>query len=163
MDKSKIMWKYALNAVTVWILLLLIGIRLLLHMGYAPYRILTGSMEPVLQTGEVVLIDTDDREIEPGEIIAFWEGTHVVIHRVQEIKSNDTYITKGDANPTIDFNPVDQRELIGSLWIRLGGGTKIWDIFSSNIRYVLLAVLLVLHGILEYRPEKCGGENGNER
>ena len=157
-QKDRWIWKYIIHAVTVWVLIMLLSIRLLPHMGYEPYRILTGSMEPVLEPGEIVLIDTNDRELEPEDIIAFWEGEHVVIHRVQEVEHDGSYVTKGDANPTKDFNPVNQKEVIGSLWIKLGVWTKIWDFLSSKSRYFLIAVLLVFHGIREYCPKNCGGE-----
>ena len=157
-QKNRWIWKYVINTVTVWVLILLLSIRLLPHMGYEPYRILTGSMEPVLELGEIVLIDTRDRELEPEDIIAFWEGEHVVIHRVLEVEFDGTYVTKGDANPTKDFNPVDQNEVIGSLWIKLGVWTKVWDFLSSKLRYLLIAGLLVFHRIRESCPEHCGGE-----
>ncbi len=142
-------WKYVVNGITALVLFLSLAMQAAGWFGYCPYRILTGSMEPALDAGEIVLIDTKDREISAGEILAFSEGDHVVIHRVQNIEASDEYRTKGDANPTEDFDTVKESEIIGTLWIRLGMLTGIWDIFSSDKRYGLIILLILLNGSLE--------------
>ena len=142
-------WKYVVNGITALVLFLSLTIQITDWLGYRPYRILTGSMEPTLEPGEIVLIDTKDREISVGEILAFSEGSQVVIHRVQKMEADGEYRTKGDANPTEDFDTVKEPEIIGTLKIQMGELTSIWDIFSSNRRYCLIAVLILLNGSLE--------------
>ena len=54
------------------------------------------------------------RDLEPGEIIAFYSNGVVVTHRVVENHYfYDELITKGDANEANDIKPVPYRELIG--------------------------------------------------
>lgn len=143
------LWYQIVSGITVVVIVLFLGMQTILLLGYEPYRILTGSMEPTLATGEIVLVDTDDRNANVGEIIAFKIGEHVVIHRVMEVKSNGEYQTKGDANQTEDFNSVETAEMVGTLWMRLGSLTWIWDIFSSGRKYVLVLVLILLNGSKE--------------
>lgn len=157
-QSSVYIWKYVVNGVTAIVLFLFLSMQIMPCLGYEPYRILSGSMEPTLTIGEIVLIDTNDREIDVGEIIAFSEGRHVVIHRVQEMKGSGLYTTKGDANPTADFDAVRQTEVIGTFWLKLGVLTGIWDFFSSNGRYVVILILVLLNGSLETWAGSCEDE-----
>ena len=50
--------------------------------GYVPYVVLSGSMEPVIGTGAVAFINTNDRAVSEGDIIAYSLEDTVVIHRV---------------------------------------------------------------------------------
>ena len=66
----------------------------------------TGSMAPVLGAGMngIVVSPESEEDINVGDIISFWKGKEIVVHRVVEkgVDSLGTYfITKGDRN---DFN-----------------------------------------------------------
>ena len=156
--KAAYIWKYVVNGITALILVLYIGMQMMQWSGYEPYRILTGSMEPTLITGEIVLINTNDRDGDVGDIIAFQLGEHVVIHRIVEIASNGEYKTKGDANPTEDFDTVGDTEMIGTLWMKLGPFKWFWDLFSSRKKYALIVMLVLMHGSAELAADLTGGE-----
>ena len=87
-------------------------------MGYQTYDVVSGSMEPEIPVGSLVLVkDTEPSEILQGDVIAFYSpsgGDAVVTHRVVE---NDAergeFITKGDANEQNDMNPVPYYNLLG--------------------------------------------------
>ena len=149
---------HVVNIATAAVLIVFVWMQAILLLGYEPYRILTGSMEPTLTTGEIVLIDTNNRDADIGEIIAFYIGDHVVIHRVMDVKLNGEYQTKGDANQTEDFGSVEQTEMVGVLWMRLGSLTWIWDLFSSIKKYLLVLVLVVLNGSKEHLSVQTGGD-----
>ncbi len=78
-----------------------------------PFIVLSGSMEPAIPTGSIVLADKNDSEINIGDIIAFHKGDISVTHRVSGIDEDGNYITKGDANETIDLTPVAREQIIG--------------------------------------------------
>lgn len=87
-------------------------------MGYETFDVVTGSMEPVLPVGSMVLVKAaDPKEINEGDIIAFYSATDqgaVVTHRVIENDSaNGQFITKGDANGSNDIKPIPYPNLIG--------------------------------------------------
>lgn len=75
-----------------------------------PATVITGSMTPLLDPGDVVIaIKVDPSEIEVGDVIDFLTPGMRVIHRVIEVQGegdNTTYVTKGDANPSPDSDPV---------------------------------------------------------
>ncbi|MEB3759671.1 MAG: signal peptidase I [Desulfurococcales archaeon] len=64
------------------------------------------SMEPLLHTGDVVLIKKEaPDQINVGDIVVYSSGTKYIIHRVIEIKKIDgkyCYVVKGDNNPMPD-------------------------------------------------------------
>ena len=145
--------KKIMNVLTGMILGIVIVLGLLKGLGYEPYRILTGSMEPTLVVGEVVIINTNDREAKEGDVIAFQMGEHVVIHRVKKLVSEGGYITKGDSNAAEDFQPVSQKEVIGTLWMRLGVFTGFWNLFASKGSKVFLFGLMLLNILTEVHVE----------
>ncbi|MBR1455739.1 MAG: class B sortase [Oscillospiraceae bacterium] len=107
------------NILGTLILLLVIAVCLPLTLprmlGYDVYNVVSGSMAPAIPEGSVVYVqEADPVEIEPGDVIAFWDGATVVTHRVAENHVvMGEFVTKGDANDTEDISPVPYNALIG--------------------------------------------------
>lgn len=80
--------------------------------GWTPVVVTSGSMAPTLDTGDIILI-TDEASIGQRDVIVFDRDGELVVHRVFAVES-DRYITKGDANPTPDVDPVPFDEVVGS-------------------------------------------------
>ncbi|WP_239587617.1 signal peptidase I SipW [Bacillus pakistanensis] len=80
--------------------------------GYQFKTVLSGSMEPSIQTGSVIAVKTveENKRFQKGDIITFInEDDLLITHRVIEVKSNESrisYITKGDNNDGADREPV---------------------------------------------------------
>lgn len=72
--------------------------------GYTPYTVITGSMEPKYHVGCVTYVKPIDfDELKDGDVITFTTGSLTVTHRIVSIdKEKQTVITKGDANNTED-------------------------------------------------------------
>ncbi|HLB28397.1 MAG TPA: signal peptidase I [Dehalococcoidales bacterium] len=81
----------------------------------------SGSMEPVMYTGDVVLIAKLPAEkIKVGDIIEFRKEEKIkVLHRVIEIRVEEgatkRFITKGDNNNDADSDPVIPQNVIGKI------------------------------------------------
>ena len=87
-------------------------------LGYGTYDVVSGSMEPEIPVGSLVLVkETAPEDIAEGDVIAFSSEKDqgvVVTHRVIEINSQEReFITKGDANELRDMNPVPYSNLVG--------------------------------------------------
>lgn len=84
-------------------------------LGYEVYDVVSGSMEPAIPQGSLVLVQrTLWQEIRPGDVIAFESGGSVVTHRVIEIRQQEgEFVTKGDANEQEDIRPTSFFDLIG--------------------------------------------------
>lgn len=82
--------------------------------GYELKTVLSGSMEPNLQTGSIIVVrQTNDAEhYEEGDIVTFQTEERVLVtHRIVEVEGNQ-YITKGDNNDGVDLNPVHELNII---------------------------------------------------
>lgn len=64
--------------------------------GYSFFIVKTGSMEPNINSGELIIIKEQD-EYKENEIITYKENDVYITHRIIEKKDN-SYITKGDLN-----------------------------------------------------------------
>lgn len=88
--------------------------------GYLPLIVLTDSMYPVIESGDLIICHTaEPEEIQVGDVIAFFDpagnGTTIVSHRVTEVTEKDGKIawrTKGDNNNTEDRLAVRQDKLV---------------------------------------------------
>lgn len=85
--------------------------------GNEVYHVVSGSMEPVIPTGSLVYAEpARPEEIAAGDVIAFWSGRSVVVHRVVENKTDAReFVTKGDANAAEDIRAAAYSDLIGSV------------------------------------------------
>ncbi|HEV2814467.1 MAG TPA: signal peptidase I [Solirubrobacteraceae bacterium] len=73
--------------------------------GVTPLTVLTGSMEPALTPGDVVLSKSlAPLDVRPGDVVSFHDpsrGGELVTHRVESMRrtgSQVRFVTKGDAN-----------------------------------------------------------------
>lgn len=104
----------------------LLFVLLIAAMIYIPFRynvryIESGSMEPGIHVGAIVLIDpTAYKEEDPqvGDIAMYQTSTREVIHRIID-ESDDGYIFKGDNNDSEDFAPVPAENIRGELKITI--------------------------------------------
>lgn len=85
---------------------------------FCAYVVLSGSMEPEIPTGSVVVVDGRKKEWNPGDVITYRRGNMVVTHRIVE-KSEEGYCTKGDANTEEDAGIVLEKQVIGNVIVAL--------------------------------------------
>jgi len=85
-----------------------------------PNVIISGSMRPHIDVGDIVIVKSVEAElVEVGDIIQFIELEQQIRinHRVIEIREDDRgqplFVTKGDANNSIDSDPVIVEQLKG--------------------------------------------------
>ena len=87
-----------------------------------PSVVLTGSMEPNIDPGDVILIDkiTAEKEIyrlTAGDVINFDREDITITHRVIEVMydeaGNVSFLTKGDNNHSPDIEPVNPNDING--------------------------------------------------
>lgn len=103
-----------LIAIMVVLVVMLVGVR---PIGYQPYCVLSGSMEPTYHTGSLIYVKkADPQDIKVGDPITFVldENLTVATHRVIEIdEASQHFYTKGDANEYPDASPVHFNNLLG--------------------------------------------------
>lgn len=93
---------------------IMISILLVLFMlglfTYQPIAILSNSMYPTFKRGDVVIYKKEEN-IVCGDIIVFQYQNQIIVHRVVGI--NEYYVTKGDANNSVDYIKVKKEDIKG--------------------------------------------------
>ncbi|WP_049985515.1 signal peptidase I [Halobellus rufus] len=116
------------------------------------FVVLSGSMEPALSPGDVVIVDAS-ASVGVGDVITYRSAGDSVptTHRVVGERDGG-YETKGDANENVDAGLVGPEAIIGEvvLTIPLVGYVILWA--NTPVGYVALVVApLVLLGVSELR------------
>jgi signal peptidase I len=147
----------------LWFIAACVLVTLLpLLFGWQPYVIVTGSMEPGISAGDVVLVSPDPELQEVvGRVVSFEDPArpdNILTHRVLSINEDGTLVTKGDANPTADSVPVPPQSVtgVGRLLIRFVGLPVVWSLtgdWASLLGQLGILVLSVLATILDYEPD----------
>ena len=127
--------------------------------GWQPSVVMTGSMEPRLNPGDVVLsAPASALTVHPGEIILVTNPampSHQLMHRFLHYTPSGDLITKGDANPQADSTPVPPRSVHGLPRLRLPylGLGVLW-LRDHAWRQLSIAVLVILasFGLLNSGP-----------
>ena len=119
-DGKKTRWrvvKYVVFGLVTLVVVTYVG----LMSGLFKYHLLaigSGSMEPNISVGDMILVErTDDyAEMKEGDILVYQHGNVVMVHRlIERAEQNGGYYfkTQGDANESADSWWVNQGEVIG--------------------------------------------------
>lgn len=109
--------------------------------GFRIYRVISGSMQPALQIGDVIIVKKSTNYAE-RDIITYSNGLTTITHRIIAI-NNDEVITKGDANE-VDDKPINKEQIVGKFFFRISNFSLFSIILSKNVIYLIMIFLLVL-------------------
>jgi len=125
--------------------------------GYSISRVVTGSMEPTIHKGAILISKKQDiSTIKVNDVICFRTddkilGRATITHRVINVfttpDGNTVLQTKGDANPTADPSPVSSRQLIGRVIKYTGDNSKMSDVvkfLTGDIGFIACILLPVI-------------------
>lgn len=120
-------------------------------MGYIPFSIQTASMEPTINTGDLIITKKYDGStvLEKGTIISFFsieqEKLIVKTHRIDTVINRNgiiSYVTKGDNNNSIDPTEVAPGDIVS-----VYAGTKcavvgyVLTFLKSQIGFLIFVIL----------------------
>ena len=117
--------------------------------GYAPLIVLTGSMEPEIKSGDLIIVkQIDPEEVKEKDVVAFFDpdgnGTSIVTHRVIEVYEEDGTLyfkTQGDANDTADRLPVSEEDIVGIYLTRIGGAGNVAMFMQTTAGLIVCVVV----------------------
>lgn len=119
----------------------------------------SGSMEPEIPTGSLVVVQPA-ASYGKGDIITFGKDTKTDIpttHRIIAINPDGSFVTKGDANEEQDQNPVARVEVIGKVILSIPGAGYVLDFARTKLGFALLigipAGLVILEELLTIMRE----------
>lgn len=141
--------------------------------GYMSSTVLTGSMEPSLKVGDLLVIKTfNSEEAKVNDIITFKNSNNTLItHRIVDVvdKKNDIFFQiKGDANNISDQDLVPKELVIGSLQFHIPKAGYIVNFIKSPLGLAIVATFLFIAVTIRcfkkftnYYPEKKEGDDCN--
>jgi signal peptidase I len=147
-------------------------------------------MRPAMEVGDIsIVISTNPSNIQVGDIIQYWQGEEMNLHRVVEIRQTESglqFITKGDANNAADTTPVTADQIKGKLiltipkvgWVSIAikefiANTytfvttlpqtipKAGALIATNGVYITSALALTAYSylLITYKNQRKGGKN----
>ena len=152
---QKIVGAVGIALCVVFVPLLLINVTLIVKsytspdkvpdfLGYKPFIVLSGSMEPSIMTGDMVFVkETDPDSLKVGDVIAYKSGSAVVTHRIVEVKSENgetRYVTQGDANNAADQGMVKPADVEGIYQRRIAGAGNLAMFMQTTTGMILFVV-----------------------
>ena len=111
--------------------------------GYDVRIVQSGSMEPVISTGSVVVIRAEERYA-VGDIITFTGSSRdglPTTHRIiaDTVQNGElAYTTKGDANETADIEPVRLSSILGTVLVSIPYLGYVLDFARQPLGFALL-------------------------
>lgn len=120
--------------------------------GFTPLSVVSDSMAPTFQAGDLILIRScDPASLKEGDIVTF----HTIInnefalntHRIAEIQGQAdarSYVTKGDNNDIADIHMITDGDIVGKFVARLPHFGRVVEFLSSSMGFLLVIVLPLL-------------------
>ena len=133
-EKESIGVNKGIFIVSVPVILLMI----IINSGWFKYYTLTigtGSMKPLIDVGDIVIVEkrseSELKNIVIGDVLVFKHGDKVIVHRVIDINVNNNeykFRTKGDANEDEDLFVTSGKDVLGVSQIKIPflGYPSIW-------------------------------------
>lgn len=117
--------------------------------GFRPMTVLSGSMVPVFNPGDLIVAKTiDPQTVKKGDIITFdVDSRTVVTHRVVDIVHQNGKIyfrTKGDANNVADPDLVRSTQLVGEYTFKIPYAGYLSSFARSTKGFILLIVIPII-------------------
>lgn len=112
--------------------------------GYAFLEVVSGSMEPTINVGDLVIINTRDKEVAEHDVVTFTDASgSFVTHRVSESVESGL-ITKGDANNAKDEDIVKTENVVGKYAFRI----PYFGVIIHSLQNPLTLMLILIIGII---------------
>ena len=155
-------------AVILVVLVFWYGLSFIFRTDHPILAVASGSMEPVLYAGDLILIEgienaadihvgTKDSD-QPGDIIVFYRYSELIVHRAVEktLNSDGTYSFKtwGDNNGWPDGGLVKESDIVGRYldfkipW--LGNITLFFAPFEVKVAFIALWIVILI--LVEFIP-----------
>jgi len=119
--------------------------------GVRMLTVLSGSMRPVLEPGDIIIIK-DNTNIVEGDIITFKSNNLIITHRVVNMTSGEDgllYSTKGDNNNVEDKILIKQENILGEYLFRIPYLGYIMEFFRSRLGIMIIVSIIGLLVIAE--------------
>ena len=116
--------------------------------GYSVLEVISGSMEPTIKIGDLIVIDTNVKKYKVNDIVTFYDvNGSFVTHRIIDIKDNNMMITKGDNNNTQD-EAISMDNIVGRYVKKIPFVGMMLTSFKSPVFLVVILAIGILYSYL---------------
>jgi signal peptidase len=122
--------------------------------GYTVFEVVSGSMSPAIEKWDIILVKLDEKDYRVGDIISYKSEGVYVTHRIVE-KNGDTFVTKGDANNTIDA-PINKGAIAGKVvkvYRHIGAWVKVFTT-PKIMFFCFLSIALLVYTVSMFKKDK---------
>lgn len=127
-------------------------------LGIKTYVIISGSMEPNINIGDIVITKESDEELQIGDVISYRKGQSVITHRITNIikeENGDTkYRTKGDNNNTEDSEEILIENIEGKVIKVVPKLGEITLLLQNKISIIIIFIILYIYISSNYKKNK---------
>lgn len=111
--------------------------------GYSVLEVVSGSMEPTIHVGDMIIINTKASNYQENDIVTFLDvNGSFVTHRIISI-NDEEMITKGDFNNTED-EPTKIDKIVGKYVAKIPGVGKLLSSFKNPFTLVMILIIGLL-------------------
>ena len=129
----------------------LVGNKLPMPFGYGWAVVLTGSMEPAINAGDLIIV-SENKPYSINDTVVYQDGSMLVVHRVIDI-NGDMVTTRGDANNATDA-PISADAVKGTVIAVVPKVGVLVSLIKTPIGTIALVAAAVALVELPYRREK---------
>jgi len=166
------------GSILSWLIIIVLavaimGVAIPEAMGVKMYTVLTGSMQPTYNVGDLVYVaPTPFNEIKVGDTVTYIinsQGT-VVTHRViQKDETKGVVFTKGDNNSTPDGREIQYQNIVGVVKFsvpKIGRAVApLLTLYGKVAAICAILIMVILINLIPYllsKKEEDEEENNNE-
>lgn len=119
-------------------------------LGYTPFIVATGSMEPVLHVEDIIITKkVEENQLKKGDIISYYDKQDkiVITHRIINIEEQEgkkIYTTKGDNNSSEDRNKITIDNIQGKYVISIPFVGKIANYTATPMGLIMIVIMIIL-------------------
>lgn len=132
--------------------------------GFRIFVVQSGSMEPKIKVGSVVLV-APQKTYKEGDIVTYLISPNAnpkkigstITHRINTVLESGDFKTKGDSNAAEDNKPISKENILGKVMLAIPYVGYIVSYIRTRMGFTLLVVipgiLIVLNEILNIKTE----------
>lgn len=121
--------------------------------GIKTYVIISGSMEPNINIGDIVIVK-EEKELQVGDVISYRKGQSVITHRIVNITEQKEYKTKGDNNNAEDSEIILDKDIEGKVIKVVPKLGKLALLLKNKIIVIVILIILYMCISMNYRKNK---------
>ena len=135
-------------------------------LGVKTYVIISGSMEPNIEIGDIVVVKAEEN-LDIGDVISYRKGQSVITHRITQINKNENgeieYKTRGDNNNVEDEESIKPSNIEGKvikIVPKLGNVTLI---LQNKVIIIFIFIIFYIYVSRNYKKNKKVNERHLKR